>query len=132
MTENCRYGFGHQVALGFDEAIERVEELLKKHAFGIYSRIDMAEVFGSEQDLPFSRYLIIGACRPDFAARAFRADQNIGLLLPCNIIVYEELSGQVTVMAKDPVHMMDLLNVADAIEAAIKVKDQLEQLIDEL
>ena len=132
MPTDCRYGFGTRIEIGFDDAISRIESLLKDHGFGVYSRINMKDVFGPEQDLPFRHYLIIGACRPDFAIHAFRADHNVGLLLPCNIVVYEELSGQVVVMVKDPVHMMDLLNVPDAIEAAIKVKAQLEELMAEL
>lgn len=131
MSSECKYGFGKKTDSSFHEVLIRVEKLLAEHGFGVYSRISMTDVFDDSDALPFTRYLIIGACRPDFAKEAFSADVNIGLLLPCNIVIYEELSGQVTVMVKDPVHMMDLLNDPGAVEAASKVKCQLEQLMDE-
>ena len=129
--QDCNYGFGKKSSDSFHEVLIRVEKLLNKHGFGVYSRIDMADVLGKDEKLTFKRYLILGACRPDFAREAFAADPNIGLLLPCNIIVYESLDGEVSVMVKDPVHMMDLLNVPGAVEAAIKVKCELEELVEE-
>ena len=132
MAVDCRYGIGREVEFSFDDAVNRVESLVVKHGFGVFSRINLADVFGPDENLPFSRYLIIGACRPDFAKHAFSADPNIGLLLPCNIIVVEDLKGKVRVLAKDPLHVMDLLSVPVAIEATMLLKDQLEQIIDEI
>lgn len=132
MSVDCRYGIGKEVDLPYDDTVKRVEALVVEHGFGIFSRINLADVFGADESLPFTRYQIIGACRPDFARHAFAADPNIGLLLPCNIIVVEDLEGNVRVLAKDPLHVMDLLNVPVAIEATMLLKDQLEQIIDEL
>jgi uncharacterized protein (DUF302 family) len=74
--------------------------------------------------------MIVGACPPDFARRAFSADSNIGLLLPCNVIVYEEEGGQSTVMAMDPAYLMDLVRVPEAIEVAIEIREELEALVE--
>ncbi|PLY01898.1 MAG: hypothetical protein C0623_04875 [Desulfuromonas sp.] len=131
MDVECRYGFGKKSESSFQEVLARVEKLLHSYGFEIHSRINVADIFSGKDDLPFKRYLIIGACRPDFAEEAFTADPNIGLLLPCNIVIYEDFCGQVTIMAKDPVHMMDLLEDPRAVVAASKVKFELEQLIEE-
>jgi uncharacterized protein (DUF302 family) len=129
---DCRYGFGKQVDSTYHETLIRVEKVLNAHGFGVYSRINMGDVFSEGEKVPYRHYIILGACHPNFARQAFAADPNIGLLLPCNIIIYETLDGEVFVMAKDPVHMMDLLNAPAAIEAASKVRCEIEALIDEL
>jgi len=132
MNVDCKYGFGKQVDYSFSAALERVTGLLSENGFTIHSRIDMRAVFCAERTLPFNDYIILGACRQDFAERAFNADHNIGLLLPCNVIVYEELSGEVVVMVKDPIHIMDLVSKPTAIEVAIEVKSVLESIISKL
>lgn len=129
---DCKYGFGKKVKGTYHETLIRVERLLNAHGFGVYSRINVMDLFEDDDAVPFRRYIIIGGCHPDFARQAFAADPNIGLLLPCNIVIYETLAGEVFVMAKDPVHMMDFLRSPDAITAASRIKCEIEQLIEEL
>ena len=129
---DCRYGFGRKVEGTYHETLVRVERALHDHGFGVYSRINVMDLFGENEANPFKRYIIIGGCHPEFAQQAFAADPNIGLLLPCNIVVYETLDGEVVVMAKDPVHMMDFLNTPEAVAAASRIKCEVEQLIQEL
>lgn len=132
MDLDCRYGFGRQLPGDFASAVSAIITRLEEQGFGIHSRINMVEVLGEEHATEFRNYLILGACRSDFARRAFNADRNIGLLLPCNVVVYEDMAGQVTVMVKDPVHIMDLVSDPRAIEAAIDLKSQLESIIEAL
>ena len=132
MDESCHYGFGKTVDLDFATAAEKVRALLGKHGFRILSTIDLQRDLQSVLGVPFRRYLILGACNADFAYKAFSADPNIGLLLPCNVIVYETDAGQVRVMAMDPVHVMELVRNPKAVEVTIEVKEKLEEVIAEL
>ncbi len=83
------YGFSKKVNYGFDEAIERVIEELKKEGFGILSEIDVKATLKKKMDIDFPNYKILGACNPPLAHKALSAEPEIGLLLPCNVIVYE-------------------------------------------
>jgi len=128
--QNCPYGFGKTLNLGFEDALARLVELFRQRGFGILFQVDMQGHLQQKVGLDFRRYEIVGACHPDLASRAFCADLNIGLLLPCSVIVYEEEGGQSTVMAMDPAYLMDFLRVPEAIEVAMAVKEELEALIE--
>ena len=132
MTGTCRYGFGTEVTLGYDAAVEKVEALLNNHGFKIWTRLNVDEVMCSEMHDVFGRYVIFGACNSEFARLIFMADPNIGLLMPCNIIIYEIPTGGCRVMIKDPLRIMDMLDAPEAVEAAIKIKEQMEEIIEEL
>jgi len=130
--QNCPYGFGKTVDLEFDEALSRLVELFRQRGFGILFQVDMQKHLRQEASVDFRRYMIVGACHPGLASRAFSADRNIGLLLPCNVIVYEEVEGKSTIMAMDPAYLMDFLRVPEAIEVAMAVKEELETLVETL
>ena len=132
MPGTCRYGFGTEVTLGYDAAVEKVEALLNNHGFKILTRLNVDEIMCSDMRDVFGRYVILGACNPSFAKMIFKADPDIGLLMPCNIIIYELPSGVCRVMIKDPLRIMDVLDVPEAIEAAIKIKEEMEEIIEEL
>ena len=89
------YGFGVKVVLSYEEAIQRTTELLKEEGFGILTRIDVKQTLKEKLGVDFRRYAILGACNPPLAHRAFQAELHIGLLLPCNVVVYEEDEGSV-------------------------------------
>ena len=89
------YGFGVTVALPYEAALQRTTELLKEEGFGILSRIDVQQTLKEKLGVEFRRYVILGACNPPLAHRALQTELNIGLLLPCNVVVYEEQEGSV-------------------------------------
>ncbi len=132
MNDSCNYGFGKTVDLDFSAAVERVRTLLQKQGFAVLSTIDLQKDLETALGISFRRYLILGACNPDFAYQAFTADANIGLLLPCNVIVYEDDGGKVRVMAMDPVHVMELVRKPEAVAVSIDVKERLETVMAEL
>jgi uncharacterized protein (DUF302 family) len=98
-----RYGMGVDVALPFDAALERTTAELKKEGFGVLTTIDVQQTLKQKLDKDFRRYTILGACNPPLAHRAFEAELEIGLLLPCNVIVYENGEGRSVVAAMAPI-----------------------------
>lgn len=93
MTKTCRYGFGTKVPLGFDLTVNKVEEMLNRRGFQITTRLRMDDILNVDRSESFGRYLIFGACNPHFARPLFNADPNIGLMMPCNLIIYELQEG---------------------------------------
>ena len=132
MPTDCSYGFGCDVDFGFEEALEKVQLLLEEKGFQIYTRLNLHDIVGSGGHDKFGRYIIIGACNPAFAQQLFTADPNIGLLMPCNIIIYENQIAGCRIMIKDPVHIMDMITSPAAIETSINVKSLMEEIIEEL
>jgi len=96
-----RYAFGTKVALPCQDAVRRTAELLKEEGFGVLTEIDVRKTMREKLNADFRPYVILGACNPQLAHRAFQAELGIGLLLPCNVIVYEEGDGSV-VSVMDP------------------------------
>jgi uncharacterized protein (DUF302 family) len=96
------YYFAKRVDLSFDQAVTRVTEELKKEGFGILTTIDVRDTLRKKMDVDFRRYLILGACNPPFAYQALQAEDKIGLMLPCNVIVQEHPAGGSEVAAIDP------------------------------
>jgi uncharacterized protein (DUF302 family) len=99
------YGFGVKVTLSYEEAVRRTTELLKEEGFGVLTRIDVQQTLKEKLGADFRRYVILGACNPPLAYRAFQTELNIGLLLPCNVAVYEDGPGSV-VAFMDPAAAM--------------------------
>ena len=132
MSQNCKYGFGTEITVSFDDAIENIESLLQKHDFKIFTRLSLKDIVGDSEISNFGEYLILGACNAEFAKELFSADPDIGMLMPCNIIVYELDNQKIRIMIKDPLRIMDLIDNPAAIAAAMKVKEQMEEIIEEL
>jgi uncharacterized protein (DUF302 family) len=95
------YGISKTVAVSFDAAVLKVTDELKKEGFGILTTIDVKQTLKAKLDVDVQRYLILGACNPSFAHKALQAEEQIGLLLPCNVIVYEK-ENETIVSAFDP------------------------------
>lgn len=122
------YGFGKEVALSFDDAVAKVTEELKKEGFGVLTTIDVQETLKKKLDVDVPRYLILGACNPPFAHRSLQMEPEIGLLLPCNVIVYEK-EGRIRVAAFDPMVMSAVLENPAMEPVAREVRAKLEKAI---
>jgi len=114
------YAFTVHLDVPYETALERTEAALKEQGFGIVSELDMRKIFKAKLDREFRRYAILGACNPTLAIEALGADPQVGLLLPCNVIVYEDEDGlRSTVSIVDPVGMLG----EDGLEAVTRVAD---------
>ncbi|MEX2116681.1 MAG: DUF302 domain-containing protein [Bacteroidota bacterium] len=126
-----QYGFSKTVNLSFDQTVEKVTEELKKEGFGILTTIDVKETLKKKLDVDFKRYTILGACNPPFAHKALQAEEEIGLLLPCNVIVYEKGSSTV-VSAFDPMAMMKVIDNEKMASIAGEVRDRVKRVIEQM
>lgn len=126
------YYFSKIINVDFDSALAKVTEELKQEGFGILTEIDVKETFRKKLDVDFRRYKILGACNPNFAYQALQAEDKIGAMLPCNVIVQEHENGKVEVTAVDPVASMMSVENKLLIETATAVRGKLKNAIDRL
>ncbi len=122
------YGISKLVNLTYEEAINRVTEELKKEGFGVLTTIDVKETLKKKLGVDFDKYIILGACNPPFAYKALQAEYDLGLLLPCNVVVYER-DGKVFVSAFDPMVMTQMIDNPALKEIAQEVRKKLERVI---
>ncbi|WP_394973043.1 DUF302 domain-containing protein [uncultured Croceitalea sp.] len=118
--------------LSFDTAIEKTIATLKAEGFGIISEIDITSIMKQKLNIDFHNYKILGACSPDFAYKALQAEDKIGTLLPCNVIVQEKESGMVEVAAIDPMASMQSVINMKILNVAEDVSHKLEKAINSL
>ena len=122
------YGISKTTPLSYQQAVDKVTEELKKEGFGVLTSIDVKETLKKKLDVDFKNYVILGACNPPFAHRALQAEEDIGLLLPCNVIVYEK--GKETVVAAfDPITMGKVMDNPAIEPVALEVRQRLERVI---
>lgn len=126
------YGFGKTVAYGFDEALARVTEALKAEGFGVLTEIDVKETLRKKLDQEFARYRILGACNPPFAFQALTAEPEIGMLLPCNVVVREDSEGRTRVEFMDPLAVLKLVNRPEVEAIAKQVRERLDRVAAKL
>jgi len=127
------YGFGTVINLPYDQAIERTRAALKEQGFGVLTEIDVKATMKAKLDADFRPYVILGACNPPLAHRALSADLGIGLLLPCNVVVYDNLDGTSSVEAMDPQAALSLVgDNPDIAEVAREAGTRLRAALDRL
>lgn len=119
------YGFSKKVNMPYEETVEKVTEELKKEGFGILTSIDVKDTLKKKINVDFKKYIILGACNPPLAHKALQSEEQLGLLLPCNVIVYEH-NGGTMVSFFDPMIMTQLIDndklkiVAEEVQSKMK------------
>jgi len=126
---SSEFGFGKIVDESFDGAIEKVTAELEKEGFGVLSDIDVAAKMKAKLDKDMPRYRILGACNPALAYQAISAVEDIGLLLPCNVLVREDKDARVHIDFMDPVSVMSLVGDPGVVPLANDVKGRLERVM---
>lgn len=120
------------VNVTFDEAIQKVTEELKKEGFGILTEIDIKATLKKKLDVDFYSYKILGACNPPYAYKALLAEDKIGTMLPCNVIVQEKKAGHVEISAVDPAASMQAIENGELIDIANEIRARLQKVINAL
>lgn len=126
------YYFSKTIAGSFDNAVQKVTEVLKTEGFGILTEIDIKATLKKKLDVDFYNYKILGACNPPYAYKALLAEDKIGTMLPCNVIVQEKISGQVEVTAVDPVASMLSIKNKDLQAIASEIRAKLQKVIGQM
>ena len=126
---DTKFGFGKPVDLGFDEAVDTVTEELGKEGFGVLTEIDVQATLKKKLGEDMRPYRILGACNPPLAHQAVTAVPEIGLLLPCNVLVREDDDGKVHVSFMDPGSVLGLVDNPDVEPLAEQVKEKLERVL---
>lgn len=126
-----QYGYKKQVSLPFSEAVEKMRVELAKEGFGILTEIDVKDTFKKKIDVDFDNYIILGACNPSFAHQALQVEKEIGLMLPCNVIVYED-KGSVYVSAVIPSVQMSVVDSKELATISTEVEEKLKKAVDSL
>lgn len=126
------YGFSTTVSGSFEDAISKVTNELQKEGFGVLTEINVKAVMKKKLDIDKRPYTILGACNPVLANKAISAEPDIGLLLPCNVLVREEENGDITVAFMDPSAVLTLVEKEGIEELAAEVKSRLERVRDAL
>ena len=126
------YYFSKTITGSFDDANQKVTEALKAEGFGILTEIDIKETLKKKLDVDFYNYKILGACNPPFAYKALLAEDKIGTMLPCNVIVQEKVAGQVEVSAVDPAASMQAIENSALNEIAQEIRARLQKVIEAL
>jgi len=124
------YYYAKEVDLSFEDALERVSDELKKEGFGVLTEIDVKATIKKKLDKDFRNYHILGACNPPFAHQALLAEPQIGLMLPCNVVVQDGENGRVIISAIDPVASMQAVENETLGEIAQQVRMKLRNVIE--
>ena len=119
-----RYGIRADVPLSYEEAVERTTLALKAEGFGVLTTIDVKQTLKQKLDREFRKYVILGACNPPLADRALHAELEIGLLLPCNVIIYESEPGRSVVAAMAPISALGIVGDNAQLASVAKEADQ--------
>jgi uncharacterized protein (DUF302 family) len=120
------------VSESFDETVTKVIERLKGEGFGVLTQIDVKQTLSDKLHVDFRKYKILGACNPPFAYKALQAEEHIGVMLPCNVVVQEKKPGSVEVAAIEPMTSMQAVKNPDLESIAAEIQGKLHRVIDSL
>lgn len=123
------YGYKKKVNLSYNKAVEKTREELQKEGFGVLTEIDVKATLKKKLDVDYDDYIILGACNPSFAYKALQAEKDIGLMLPCNVIVYTN-NNETYVSAILPTVAMSMVENIQLREIALLVEDKLKKVLD--
>ena len=126
------YYFAKKLEMPFEKTIEHVTQALKEEGFGVLTEIDVKATMKKKLGIDFRNYRILGACNPPFAHRALEAEDKIGAMLPCNVIVQELGEGSVEVAAVDPVASMQAIQNPELADVALEIQAKLKRLVENL
>ncbi len=132
MKETTQIGFTARLKTDFESAVQRVTEALKAEGFGVLTEIDVQETLKKKLNVDFRPYKILGACNPPLAHRALTADAQVGLLLPCNMIVSQEEEGMVEISLVDPLGMLGIVTNPAVEPVAREARERLERVVRSL
>lgn len=129
--QTTRYGISTTIPLDYNGAVERTKAALAAEGFGVLSEIDVTATLKKKLDVDFRPYVILGACNPPLAYRALKAERDIGLLLPCNVVVYsDDVPGRSVVAVMDPVAALELTGNEEIRPLAEEVKTRLTRVLE--
>jgi len=126
------YYFSTLTDLNYEDAIFKTTEELKKEGFGVLTEIDVKATLKKKIDVDFPKYIILGACNPRFAHKALLSEEHIGAMLPCNVVVRENVAGQTEVFAVDPISSMSAVENAELAPIAQEVQQKLKAVIERI
>ncbi len=126
------YYYSKKVLGSFEEIIEKVTGNLKKEGFGIITQIDVTKTMKEKLNVDFKKYRILGACNPPYAYKALQAEDKIGVLLPCNVIVQENTSGEIEIACVNPTVSMQNVNNPALESVAKEIQDKLHKAVDQV
>ena len=126
------YYFNTTVTGDFDDVVHKTTEALKNEGFGVLTNIDVTATLKQKLDVDFRKYRILGACNPPFAFKALLAEDKVGTMLPCNVIVQELVDGKIEVAAIDPIASMQAIGSTELFEIASQVQGKLKAVIDSI
>ena len=135
MENNKNFGFSRILNIAYEEALIKVQKALKEEGFGVLTTIDVQSTLKKKLDVDFRKYIILGACNPPFAFQALQNDLDVGLFLPCNVIIYETDDYNVYVSAINPLSVLDEIQneklniIAEAV--SIKLQKVMENIVTE-
>ena len=130
--QNARYGIGKPVRLSHEDAVAQTRAALQQEGFGVLTEIDVQATLKKKLDVDFKKYVILGACNPSLAWQGFQAEPDIGLLLPCNVIVYEDQPTQTRVAILDPIVQLGITGRRDLAPLAREARTRLERALSAL
>ena len=125
------YGFTKEIDTSFEETLDKVTNELKKEGFGILTQINVSEKFREKLGIDFKKYMILGACSPPSAHKAILAEENIGLMLPCNVVIFEKQDKTVVSVIK-PTVAMKMIGNAELEQIASAIEKKLKKVFDSI